>query len=67
MEWGGLRVAVVGMVMGLAIVCWLIAATLIGVAASLDARSRWSQMSERARRFVKSERFVSSPFFRSGR
>jgi len=49
------------MVMGLGIVCWLIAATLIGIAASLDARRRWSQMSERARRFVKSERFKSSP------
>ena len=58
---GGLRVAVVMMVMGLGIVCWLIAATLIGIAASLDARRRWSQMSERARRFVKSERFKSSP------
>ncbi len=53
--------------MGLAIVCWLIAATLIGVVASLDARSRWSQMSERARTFVKSERFMSSPFRRRGR
>ena len=51
----GLRVAVRVMVMGLAIVCWLIAAMLIGVVASLKARSRWSQMSERARRFVKSE------------
>ena len=51
----GLRVAVRVMVMGLAIVCWLIAAMLIGVVASLEARSRWSQMSERARRFVKSE------------
>jgi hypothetical protein len=52
---------------GLAIVGLLIAAILVGVAVSLDARSRWHDMSSRARRFVRSDRFHTSRFRRRGR
>jgi hypothetical protein len=52
---------------GLAIVGLLIGTVLIGVAATLDARSRWEDMSARARRFVKSDRFPSSAFRRRDR
>lgn len=52
---------------GLAIVGLLLATVLIGIAASLDARSRWLDMSDRARRFVRSERFSQPQFRRRGR
>jgi hypothetical protein len=42
---------------GLTLVGFLIATVLVGIASTLDARSRWSNMSEHVRRFVRNSYF----------